>query len=201
MSMRRFLRTTLAAAAVLAVAAIGGLGWYNWWIRHTWRPIHPVCWDGEALVQFTEPLTPEAHDLFLRYVSWTRARDAENYRAQRATYVRVIGSQAYVRTWFWLLGPVEMMNVQAYLNEDLEKMFGWKKDSIGICLDIARAATIRRSDYYATEPYISDDTAEFLASFSFGVERERDGEYSLVGRLFQNFDDIPPQPSSGQRHP
>ncbi len=196
MTLRRFLRITLATAAVLAVAALGGLGWYNWWIRHTWMPIHPVCWDGEALVQFAEPLTPEAHELFLRYVSWTRARDAEKYRAQRATYVRVIGSQAYVRTWFWLLGPVEMMNLQAYFEDDLAKMFN--SGEIITCLGLARIATIRRSDHYATEPYISEDTAEFLSSFSFGVEREREGEYSLVGRFFQHFDDIPPQPSSGK---
>lgn len=198
MSLRRFLRITLAATALLAVAALGGLGWFNWWIRHTWMPIHPVCWDGEALVQFTEPLTPEAHELFLRYVSWTRARDAEKYRAQRATYVRVIGSQAYVRTWFWLLGPVEMMNLQAYFENDLEKRFN--KGEIVTCLGLARIATIRRSDHYATEPYISDSTSEILKPFTFGVEREREGEYSLVGRLFQHFDDIPPQPSSGKRH-
>lgn len=200
MTMRRFLRTTLAAAAILAVAALGGLGWYNWWIRHTWMPIHPVCWDGEDYAQFTEPLTPEAHDLFLRYMAWELEEDSDADRAQRASYVRIIGSQAYVRTWYWIWGPVEMRNLQAYLNNDLERMFGWENDSIGICLDIARAATIRRSDNYATEPYISDDTAELLAFFSFGVEREREGEYSLVGRFFQHFDDIPPQPSSGKRH-
>ena len=51
MTLRRFLRITLATAAVLAVAALGGLGWYNWWIRHTWMPIHPVCWEiGRAHV-------------------------------------------------------------------------------------------------------------------------------------------------------
>lgn len=36
-------RAILAATAILAVAALGGMGWYNWWIRYTWMPIHPVC--------------------------------------------------------------------------------------------------------------------------------------------------------------
>jgi hypothetical protein len=197
MILRRILRTTLAAAAILAVAAIGGLGWFNWWIRHTWMPSHPVCWDGEALVQFTEPLTPEAHALFLQHISWTRAIDSERHRAQRAAYVRVIGSQAYVRTWYWVLGPTAMMNVQAYFENDLEKLFN--SEEIGTCLGLARIATIRRSDSYATEPYISESTSELLAPLAFGVEREREGQYSLVGRFFQHFEDIPPKPPSGKR--
>lgn len=193
MTLRQSLRILMAATAVLAVAALAGLGWFNWWIRHTWMPISPVCWDGEANVQLTEPLTPEAHALFLRYLTWTREKDTEQDRKEAATYVRVIGSQAYVRTWYWLLGPVEMRNLQAYLDNDFEKMYGLAPDSIGMtCLSLARAATIRRSDFYATKPYISDDLSEAIAALAFGVFRERYGEYTWVGRFFQAFEDVPP---------
>lgn len=182
----------MAATAVLAVAALAGLGWFNWWVRHTWRPIHPVCWDGEEYVQLSEPLTPEAHALFLRYMARTRVEDTEQRRKERATYVRVMGSQAYVRTWYWLLGGVEMNNLQGYLERDLEKMFNVKEGSAATCLGLARTATIRRSDFYATKPYISDSLSETIEPLTFGVFQERNGTYTWIGRFFQRFEDVPP---------
>lgn len=178
---RRFILRLLAVAVLVAVTAIGGLGWFNWWIRNTWMPIAPLCFDGDETVQLTEPLTPEAKELYLRYI--TRMRDifTEKDRAERATYARVVGDQAYVRTWYWLLGTPELRNLAHAWEKELYRRIDIKDDADNMCLDIVRVATINRPRHYDSEDYISESMADRLTPWTFNVWGERSGNYTWIG--------------------
>ena len=194
MTLRHLIFRLLAVAVVMTMTAIGGLGWFNWWIRNTWRPIAPLCFDGDETVQLTEPLTPEAKELYLRHITWTAEGDAEKYRKWVAPYTRVVGDQAYVRTWYWLLGTPELRNLAHAWERDLYLRMDIKDDTDNMCLDIVRVATINRPRHYDSEEYISESMADRLTPWTFDVWGERNGDYTWVGRQLKRIesDSSPP---------
>jgi hypothetical protein len=194
MTLRRLILRLLAVAVLVTVTAIGGLGCFNWWIRNTWMPIAPLCFDGDEVVQLTEPLTPEAKELYLRYFAWTLDIFKEKDRAERATYARVVGDQAYVRTWYWLLGTPELRNLAHAWEAELYRRMDVKEESDNMCLDIVRVATINRPRHYDSEDYISESMADRLTPWTFDIWAERNGDYTWVGRQLKRIESDSPPP-------
>lgn len=109
MTGNRSVRTILIATAALAVAVLAGLGWFNWWLRHAWTRIYPICHYHET-VQLIEPMTAEATDLFLHYMA-----------SRESPYIRIQQKAVYAKSWFWLFGGPEIVNVTNAVLSDLAR--------------------------------------------------------------------------------
>lgn len=69
MNLKRKILFGLAAIAFLAVAAPCSLVWFNWWIRNSWTRMYPICHDGDTLVEFMEPMSDEAFEVYASYMT------------------------------------------------------------------------------------------------------------------------------------
>ncbi|CAA6604473.1 hypothetical protein MTBLM1_30066 [Rhodospirillaceae bacterium LM-1] len=174
----------LAAIVFLTVAAAGSLFWFNWWIRNSWVRVYPICHDGDTLVEFTEPMTDEAFELYARYML-----------LDSAEYVRVINKTVYSKRWYWLFGDGEHLQITGLVADALAKAHGQKGGRDSHCREIANNGTLRDGWYHA-EYYPPNWVRDNLLLISFGVRRERIGYYTPVGRFLKRFEisDNEPKP-------
>lgn len=183
------LRTlALLATALLTVASVVWLGWYNWNIRNTWVRLYPVCRSLGTYVDMAEPLTPLANELFVTWSTSTRPHHPPEFAARTESYIRTKDGKVYSRLWHQTLAGMENRQLILYMSRELATMLGKEDpDYWSHCSKFVEIATVsRRQDYlYRTR---LNETAETIWTFlSFGVDRERYGEYSWVGRLLQPF--------------
>lgn len=190
-------RIALVAITLLALAALTGLGWFNWWLRHTWTRIYPVCGSDGVVYEFLDPMIPEARDLFIGYKTSTLPQHTKSMATEASTYVRVVGDKVYARSWYWMLGLAERTNGQNYMNEDLAELVGRPDLATTFCSHFVQLATTLDRYSYTIRDYPQASVQEFLELLSFGVIYERRGEYTAVGRFFQRFEDEPlPEPEA-----
>jgi len=176
----------MAVIAFLAVAAVGSLFWFNWWIRNSWTRMYPICFDGDTLVEFTEPMTDEAFELYTSYM--TRGRNADySYRDSQAIYVK---------RWYWLFGDGEHLQITGLVNDGLAKAHGQEENRDIHCSEIARIGTPSGGRGYQSGYYPPNWVRDNLQLVSFHVLGERFGYYTPVGEFLRQFEisDIRPAP-------
>jgi hypothetical protein len=180
MTWKRKIQLGLFATALLAVAAAGSLFWFNWWIRNSWTQIYPLCHDGDALVEFTEPMTKEAFDLYARYM----LLDSQ-------AYVYVDGNLVFTKRWFWLFGDGELLQVTGLVYNGLAKGHGpkdrWEID----CSELAKKGTPSGDWTYTSSYYPPNWVRDNLQRISFDVLRERFGHYTPIGKFLKRFEITP----------
>ncbi|MCA1909669.1 MAG: hypothetical protein LDL39_15025 [Magnetospirillum sp.] len=174
----------LLLAAMLVPAGVAWLAWYNWNIRNTWVRIYPVCYAGGTYIDLVEPMTPLANQMFVEWSTMTRPHHRPEYAVGMDKYIRVKDGKVFAPLWYQTLAGMENRQLVWYMSSELAKILG-KPDPIiwGNCRDFVDMATISRRQDYVYRYRLSENAEAFWTFLSFGVDRERDGEYSWVGKL------------------
>lgn len=183
------LAAAFAAGALYVVAynAIYG-AWYGEVSRYTWTRLYPICWGGEEYEEVLEPLTPEAEQMFARYMKQDEGPD-----------IRVYGTKVYARLSYREFDPPVMSQVTSYMLDRIAKTHG-ATDIGGTCIDFGKLATLGGTDqpktrsYYPGEATYADDAA--IEALGLGQ-----GWWVMLQRLFENRGKelgLPPEDSSGE---
>jgi hypothetical protein len=131
MIMKREIQFGLAVIAFLAVTAAGSLFWFNWWLRFGTTRIYPLCFDGESLIEFNDPLTPEANAMF-----------HGNMMPFNVRYAWVEDEKVIAKNWCWLFGEAEIYQRTKYhFLEELAKYQGLDPERYHFCGDLAVMGT------------------------------------------------------------
>lgn len=183
------LRTlALLAATLLVVASVAWLGWYNWKIRNSWVRLYPVCRHAGTYVDLVEPLTPPVNELFVGWSTMTRPHHRPEFAAMEASYIRVKDGKVFAPLWYQALAGMENRQLVWYMSSELATLLGKDDpDNWSHCSKFVEIATISRRQDYLYRYRLSETAEAFWTALSFGVDRERDGEYSWVGRALQPF--------------
>ncbi|MGE4281380.1 MAG: hypothetical protein AB7G62_17480 [Magnetospirillum sp.] len=182
--MKRPRRLILLLVTMLVPAGVAWLAWYNWNIRNTWVRLYPVCRDAGEYVDLIEPMTPQVNQMFVEWATMTRPLHRPEYAVGMDKYIRVKDGKVYAPLWYQTLAGMENRQRIWYMSRELATMLGKPNpDNWSYCMDFAKIATTSRNRDYHVRARLSDKAEAFWTFLSFGVDRERDGEYSWVGKL------------------
>jgi len=180
----RCLILIVLVALLLAFVSVAWLAWYNWNIRNTWVRLYPVCRDAGEYVDLVELMTPQANQMFVEWATMTRPHHRPEFAIGMDKYIRVKDGKVYAQLWYQTLAGMENRQLVWYMSRELATILGKPNpDSWSYCMDFAEIATTRRNRDYHVRERLSENAEAFWTFLSFGVDRERDGEYSWVGKL------------------
>lgn len=180
----RRLTLILLLVALLVPAGVAWLAWYNWNIRNTWVRLYPVCRDGGSYLDLVEPMTPQANQMFMEWATMTSPHHRADFAAKVTGYIRAKDGKVFALLWYQTLAGMENRQLLWYMSSDLAKVLGRPAPIIwGNCRDFVDMATISRRQDYVYRNRLSENAEAFWTFLSFGVDRERFGDYSWVGKL------------------
>ncbi|MBF0269175.1 MAG: hypothetical protein HQL44_11345 [Alphaproteobacteria bacterium] len=185
MKWKRNILLSLLAIAIWAVATAGSLFWFNWWIRNSWTRTYPICHDGDALVEFTQPMTDEAFEIYAHYML-----------LDSSEYVRVVNRSVFSKRWYWLFGDGEHLQITGLMNDQLARARGLKENRDIHCREIARMGMVSEDGWYTSGYYPPNWVRDNLQQISFDVLKERFGDYTPFGEFLKRFElsDNEPKP-------
>ena len=174
----------LLAAILLVSTCMAWLVWYNWNIRNTWVRVYPVCYAGGTYIDLVEPMTPMANQMFVEWSTMTRPHHRADFAIGMDKYIRVKDGKVFAPLWYQTLAGMENRQLIWYKSRELATVLGKPDpDNWGDCRKFVEIATISRRQDYVYRYRLSENAEAFWTFLSFGVDRERDGEYSWVGKL------------------
>jgi len=148
--------------------------------------MYPICQDSATLVEFTQPMTEEAFEIYASYMTRDNKK-GYSYREDR---------NIFVKRWYWLFGDGEHLQITGLMNDQLARARGLKENRDIHCRAIARMGMISEDGWYTSGYYPPNWVRDNLQEISFDVLKERFGDYTPFGEFLKRFElsDNEPKP-------